>query len=577
MDGSGRAPDRGDFASVVRDIYLRGHAVVERLVSQLRRFQLDGWMYDERSVSLLDQLTRRTSGVQDARDLRNAVMVVLADLLTSHAEETQGEIQVPAIREQLDELEASFRTARRMAHYARSDLYRPDNPVTRNELVRFVSLFAPLRMGELLQGQDIPRRLDLIDYVQERVGTMPEDVQCLVGLQHLFGSTVPLIEGLARNRLEPDGVFLLGKPYSTNHATVWALRSNCGYYVHPGSYRYDGTGEYHTEADNHIEDVLHRASLWLHGRADNARAILIDDGGRAIRMLHHQRYRRVASRFVCVEQTRRGVCELADVDLKLPVVNVAESDAKLVHESPMIAWSVRKELMTSLAAVEAAGVPIRKRALIVGYGYIGAAIADALRKAEWEIAATDTDAEKLNRARDCGLPVEEDLKRALPAYGVIIGCTGTTVLRPEDYTLLADSTVLASASSSDLEFSGWELRSMATRFSHDHRFVDDYNLVHERFGSRLLYLGDTDHPCHFLYVVRIAGRRVLLLNGGFPINMTGDIDPIPAYAIQLTRALLYAGAVEATRHDRPGLHELDLSVQGAILERFEGEALKLED
>ena len=65
------------------------------------------------------------------------------------------------------------------------------------------------------------------------------------------------------------------------------------------------------------------------------------------------------------------------------------------------------------------------------------------------------------------------------------------------------------------------------------------------------------HPCFSLYAVPQNGRTFYLVNGGFPVNFNGQVDPIGAAEIQLTRGLLFLGAVQAGCEQAPGLIALD--------------------
>jgi len=48
-------------------------------------------------------------------------------------------------------------------------------------------------------------------------------------------------------------------------------------------------------------------------------------------------------------------------------------------------------------------------------------------------------------------------------------------------------------------------------------------------------------------VLGLEGKAFLLLNSGSPINLTGGADPIAPATIQLTRALLLLGTIQAAR------------------------------
>ncbi len=77
-----------------------------------------------------------------------------------------------------------------------------------------------------------------------------------------------------------------------------------------------------------------------------------------------------------------------------------------------------------------------------------------------------------------------------------------------------------------------------------------------------------NHPCFSLYRVSRGGRRFYLINGGFPVNFDGGVDPIVPEKIQLTRSLLYLGALQASYSQQPGLHDLDGRLQRMLLDAF---------
>jgi S-adenosylhomocysteine hydrolase len=511
-------------------------------------------------------LAGRLHRLEEGADLHNAVLVICADLLDRECRGASGLCPDTAASRFGADLATAVELLRG-AGPSNSREQRRRSPVTDNELLRLVSLFAPERLGELLSAENGPPRLPLVEHIKARFGTLAPSIRALAGIQHLFGSTATLVEHLIGDTIAPADVHLLGKPYSTNHATMWHLRTRLGCQVLPGSFEYRGVREYHEEADEHARSLLHRVAL----RAATAdlRVLLIDDGGRAIRMLHTPEFAEVSKRFVCVEQTRRGVRELHGVDPVVPIVNVAESRVKLTVESPIIADSVCTELLRQLDELGTAGIPRPANALVVGFGAIGAAVAEALRARGLAVGVHDADPSRCAAAGGRGFSTAACLGAALPAARLVVGCTGNASVGRSLHPFFADDAILASASSSDIEFEAWHLRSMARALAPRHRIVDEFNLTHERVGDRVVPLGDGDHPCHFLHVVRILGKRLYLLNGGFPVNFTGAVDPIAPERIQLTRALLYAGALQASRAERVGLLDLDERMQQEIEEQHD--------
>lgn len=408
--------------------------------------------------------------------------------------------------------------------------------------------------------------LPVLDRLRAEFGTIRPDTAGLFGLQHLFGSTATLVRRLAEPSLSPRDVFLLGKPYSTHPGVADALRNQYGFWVHPDSTDQSRRDDNDALMDDRIGAVLERiADRFRSGRyGRNRRFLLIDDGARAIRQLHEPRFDDVRHRFTCVEQTRCGTRHIADLDLETPVINVAESRAKLVYESPLIAESVVLELQKKLRGLRAAGIAVDRRALVSGYGAIGAAVADALRDAGFAVAVHDVDSTRLHGAARRGYTVCRDYGAGLRRGGLIVGCTGLPVMERRHHAEIADGALLISASSSDVEFRSWQLRARGECLGDPARWTADGRCERtpDADGRRW------DHPCFSLYRIRDAWRTFHLVNGGFPVNFSGGVDPIAPEKIQLTRSLLYLGALQATRTTAPGLHALDDRFQQRLLSEY---------
>lgn len=560
------------YRLLLRFLYYRGDNVIEYLYHALLQYHVYNTDHFRDSSPFFDHITRKLEGNLIPRDVKNILSVILADLFAQPRFFTAHGFSLETVEQELGEVARSILSMVMQefrSEYHKVRYQRPVDPVTENELCRFIALITPHRVSEYLEAAPIPETLPLVDLVRQKFGTINPEVKCAVFVQHLFASTVPMIQALAGDHIAPEGVFILGKPYSTNYATLLRLRSK-GFFIHPGSVHYEGGKEYHEEADQHIDSLLERAILYFETvrTSPEHKILLVDDGGRAIRMLHQARYAKWLPSFCFVEQTRRGIRELQDLDLKAPVMNVAESRAKLEFESPLIAESILTELNNTLRKVEEIKLLRSRKFLVVGFGAIGQAVAKEVHEKGFEVGVYDIDASKVAHVDPQLYTVENDLVQALPKYNIILGCTGYQALDFNMYEHISNGSILVSGSSSDVEFSSWKLRSIASAISDKFRYNDDYNLVIERYGDQLLYLGDTDYPCYFLYLIRFKGKEFFLVNGGFPINMTGDFDPIPPEKIQLTRALLYYAGVAASYQQSTGLIPLPVKDQAYIIEQF---------
>jgi hypothetical protein len=247
------------------------------------------------------------------------------------------------------------------------------------------------------------------------------------------------------------------------------------------------------------------------------------------------------------------------------VINVAESWVKLEHESPLIAESVNHELTRQLRVMEAAGIDTGRRILVIGYGSIGRAVSEEFAALGRVVEIFDTDTAKRAAAAADGHIVHDELHAALRGGGTIIGCTGLPTLGDDDYPHVPDGALLISASSADVEFQAWKLRAAGTCLGRPHDWPE---VVAATGAPRDPADPRRDHPCFSLYRIANGQGRFFLVNGGFPVNFTGGVDPIVPEKIQLTRTLLYIGACQASRTAEPGLHDLDDGRQQRLMELY---------
>lgn len=397
------------------------------------------------------------------------------------------------------------------------------------------------------------------------------------GLQHLFLSSASLFEGLERVGIDPSDMKLQGKVYSTNRATMAWMESK-GAQVAPTSFSIGPAQDFEKVMKASIRDDLERMVQTLPRPPEenpNPRFLLIDDGGKAIELLHTD-FPEYAPYFTCVEQTRRGARAVQALpELKCPVINVAESWAKLHAESPMIGHSVVLEVGRKLSELQRSGVDLGSSAGVLGYGSVGGAVADSLLQRGFTVHVYDPDPEKRARAladakRDGfegRVIAHERLEDALPHAKTLVSCVGRRTLEPEHHRLLPDGAVLVNAASSDDELGPEDLRPFRIGGARDGE-----GRIWTLFQGQAVCLGHGEAEAHSSIIARLPnGKELFLANDGYVVNMTGERDPIPPRYIQLTRTLLFLGAIAARRAKEPGLHEVPKNWQEELVAKVEAD------
>jgi S-adenosylhomocysteine hydrolase len=412
-----------------------------------------------------------------------------------------------------------------------------------------------------------------------------------LGLQHLFASSATLFDTLEKTGINPKDMHCVGKIYSTNYRVADELTRK-GATLGEATRRI-GSKDFAKAMGEDIElqlramvSQLPRPQPGPEGDAAVAahpKVLLIDDGAEAIHLLH-EKFPEYAPYFVCVEQTRRGARIIHELEaagkLRCPVVNVAESWAKLEWESPMIGHSVVLEVGRKLDRLERSGVPAPKEALVMGCGAVGGGVARAMLDRKQDVHLYDKDVTRAQELRDTllaeGFPADKifvhaDKREALGHAGLLVSCVGMRTLERGDHDFLPDGAVLVNAASADDELGPADLLKERPPV-----VKDDRNNLWTSFRGHPVNLGMGDAEAHSDAVVRLGnGKTCYLMNHGFVVNMTGERDPIPPRYIQLTRSLLFLGAVAAKRcAGKPGIHEVPMEWQKAAVNLTQKELRK---
>ena len=325
--------------------------------------------------------------------------------------------------------------------------------------------FHPDFLGEMC------RRLELKPYSGKR--------QFVV--QHLFPDTVRLLE-LLHHFVPIDTV--IGISYSGNSQSIEELR-NIGIRVLTPEYK----------------QLAECVSTELHACIDRCKRcgeqLLIHEvGGIAIKALHLPEYIGGDTVVGALEITKQGVWVAEQLpELKIPQFNVAQTRIKQI-EGKQVGEAVVAAFDSILRDLGYATVG--RDAMVTGYGWVGKGVAHSLRNRGLSVSVKDIDAVSLVEAAvDGHHPSVEDTLTRTPA--IVIGATGRQSIDRTLLDQLPDRCFVASASSKNHE-------------------IDISYLASRTIESLQL------HP-HVRQCALDDGRRLYLVNEGYPVNFTGASVP----------------------------------------------------
>jgi len=411
----------------------------------------------------------------------------------------------------------------------------------------------------------LPRLAALVDGLKEEIDLSRTVV---VAHQHILGSVVSQFEALWDLGLKPERTFIVGKPYSTNRVAAMYLEER-GCHVRPNLQEY-GTGSvlspgvYQTENDRALGNFFAKVVKDL-PRERLSKVLVLDDGGLILAWLNgapasglftQEDLESLSTlRVVGVEQTTFGQRLLSRLGAEgghspettakaIPVANVAETRLKMERESGLIANSVVRELDSWMRSSDARSEHVSNLSGatvgVIGFGAVGSWVCRVLHDTVQRMVVFDRDVRKCSVARSFGYQVAQSLSELAQECSVIIGCTGALDGVELKASMLRPGTILASASSGNYEFARVFITGKKP-------MRPDLNpeINPGRPASAFDWI-------HSIFPVEVPGGRSFVLNGGFPVNFTGALDPIRAEEIELTRCLVVLGAAAAIRDLKEG-------------------------
>jgi S-adenosylhomocysteine hydrolase len=341
----------------------------------------------------------------------------------------------------------------------------------------------------------------------------------IVACQHVLPSLHLMINSFIELGISKKKIFVIGKCYSTS-ITTYNNMINEDIYVSDGSYKFNSHMSFDVQHKENISNLISYINFSQISQSN--KIILLDDGGDLIKLINNTNCKH--SNIVAIEQTSSGYNKIKNIKLNFPVINVARSYIKLLHESPFIIKSLYSRI---LSAINKHNINVN-RCLLIGKGVLG---------------------HELYKQLSSIYPVDSyDIKSSLSTikiediennnYDLIIGATGVNSLPFNKYKNFKSKTLLISTSSSDIEFDSSKPRSL----------LDKYNNPHQD----------------------IIFNNCIITNSGFPINFHNmDEDNIPLSDIQLTFALIFLASCYQNNNSLSlGLHDIPLDMQNNLMDNF---------
>lgn len=399
-----------------------------------------------------------------------------------------------------------------------------------------------------------PKRLGLLEEfrrIKIYDKSFLQDVTVLFIQHHLF-PFIGRLEVMKKDGMVPEKTWFIDIPYSTNKEVVKKVLNDYTIHEYPEPYT--------NPLENYTSFQLKRTKTVIKNiiKSNPTKLLVIDDGAYFIRAFYDlyiqepEIANNLSSRTYIVEQTTRGHRYLKDNKyniminiLNTPIVSIARSKTKLEVESPFIGIACKKSVEENdriLTLINEHNKPaaMRLKVGIIGYGSIGAAVFDSIRKLikpPYDIDIVEIDFKKWPEIKShLGNPIPElsDLK-----YDILFGCTGYKAFGWNDRKKVNDNGLLVSVSSASIEFSRSNYIEFANLYQDDPidiNPVEPINGIH----SDLLFV---DGECKFYFI-----------NSGFPVNFTGKKECLPLKFIQPTHALLYAASYQVLNQPKSGLN-----------------------
>ena len=283
---------------------------------------------------------------------------------------------------------------------------------------------------------------------------------------------------------------------------------------------YDSSAE---EYANHIEMAL-----------EHGPAIVIDDGGDLVNMLHTKRHDLLPQVVGGSEETTTGIVRLRAMEksgaLKFPMIAVNNADSKYLFDNRYGTGQSVWDGINRTTNLIAAG----KHVVIAGYGWCGKGIALRAKGLGAKVIVTEVDPVKAIEAIMDGFEVMT-MDAAAALGDVFITVTGCErVIYTDHFLKMKDGAILCNAGHFDCEVCLPELEALAMEIKEKRRNIMGYKLADGRWlnvlgEGRLVNLACGDgHPAEIMdmsFALQALSAKYMLENGK---GMKPGVYDVPA-------------------------------------------------
>jgi len=360
----------------------------------------------------------------------------------------------------------------------------------------------------------------------------------IVYIHHALQTSINVVNSLILMGATPAFIYILGKSYSENKAVVAHMKALGVTYIDSSDQA--GFGEYKRAFKSDIDYLWTLVEKYLDSRIKDI--LVLDHGGHAIDSIPHTILS--SYKIIGIEKTTAGTMGYdAENKPNIPIINVAGCAAKRLLESPLIAHAVSSKVESIIKTISK-----EKVCAVIGFGAIGQSVANVLKSLGKQILVYDK-----NHTTSADYSLEDIIEKS----DYIFGCTGTDVTYNIVHSIVQTqgTKFFLSCSSEDKEFLFLLQEITKSKSFNQNKLFDD--LV---FNTK-------------------SGGKIVIVNGGFPVNFDNSGESVPAQDIQLTRALIVGGVIDAIKMNQSqhvfqnNLYKLSAGIQKTIVTNWLNERL----